>query len=120
MAAASSGSAVQPSAADVVARAGLRELSRRNIASLWAGYGSVVEIQTDQGAVMLKHIVAESGTSVSHRRKVASYVNEARFYTDFAGQLLSEKVTHYLDVYPRHHCGIDPHPTQHLHLSVRP
>ncbi|KAJ3106356.1 hypothetical protein HDU96_008247, partial [Phlyctochytrium bullatum] len=66
-----------------------RILWRKQIASLWAGYGKVeqckVRIQSSKSTdvqMIRKRVDADAAAdaSVSHQRKLASYANELRFY----------------------------------------
>lgn len=48
--------------------------------SLWGGYGSISRIWIRERSLVLKKVLAPEGSSVSHHRKVQSYVNEHHFY----------------------------------------
>jgi hypothetical protein len=58
-------------------------LKAREVASLWAGYGTITEVRTDdkqQPALIIKHVAPPPGSGVSHQRKLQSYIIEAAFY----------------------------------------
>ena len=52
------------------------------LGSLWAGYGSITEVETEDGQLLIIKEVAPppSGSGISHRRKLQSYQVEASFY----------------------------------------
>ncbi|KAJ3036104.1 hypothetical protein HDV00_003080 [Rhizophlyctis rosea] len=58
-------------------------ISTSQIATLWAGYGSVVRVQTSSTSQILKRITLqppEDGEDLSHQRKHISYLVETCFY----------------------------------------
>jgi hypothetical protein len=62
--------------------------------SLWAGYGTIYEIETrdqdgNQHAVVVKEVNPPHDSGISHERKLKSYQVEASFYQDVAPFLLS-------------------------------
>ena len=51
------------------------------LGSLWAGYGSITEVETEDGQLLIiKDVSPPSGSGISHRRKLQSYQVEASFY----------------------------------------
>jgi len=75
-------------------------LSETRLQSLWAGYGSIsaAKLQVGTGSramtvqLILKRVEAQSGSGVSHQRKLRSYNNEAVFYRDLAPKLLRQGI----------------------------
>eukprot|EP00887_Chlorella_sp_A99_P000427 scaffold17.g427.t1 len=73
-------------------------LSTRKIATLWAGYGSISEVESeDEGqgaALILKEVAPPPAHGVSHERKLRSYQVEAAFYQRVAPHLPADAACH--------------------------
>lgn len=72
-------------------------VSSRKIASLWAGYGSVIGLKVVEGTTrsvaveddyIAKLVSPPKGAGVSHQRKLRSYEVESAFYRHCAGGVL--------------------------------
>ncbi|PRW55934.1 choline kinase [Chlorella sorokiniana] len=70
-------------------------VSARPIQSLWAGYGSVYEAETDdEEQLIIKEIAPPPGSGVSHLRKLRSYRVESHFYERVAPHLPPDAACH--------------------------
>lgn len=64
--------------------------SARPLSSLWAGYGTITEVETDDEPsqlLIVKEVAPPPGSGVSHARKMRSYQIEAAFYQRVAPHL---------------------------------
>ncbi|KDO30876.1 hypothetical protein SPRG_04778 [Saprolegnia parasitica CBS 223.65] len=64
--------------------------SKRELCSLWAGYGSIYQVFLSNGnAVIVKSITPPRSNSVSNQRKLRSYEVEGYFYAQLAPKSLA-------------------------------
>ncbi len=60
---------------------------RESVQSLWSGYGEIVRVWLEDGAVpsvIVKHVTPGAGSGRSHERKLRSYDVERAFYRRYA------------------------------------
>jgi hypothetical protein len=58
------------------------------LSTLWAGYGVILECETDDNeSLIVKEVSPPAGSGVSHMRKLRSYQVEAAFYERVAPRL---------------------------------
>ena len=73
--------------------------SRDRVQALWNDYGEILRLKIENGksskTIIVKFIDPEPEESVSHRRKVNSYLVEAEFYAKYAKRLKTAKVAKY-------------------------
>ncbi|PSC72803.1 hypothetical protein C2E20_4083 [Micractinium conductrix] len=88
------GSAVQQAQDMIAAATGgdgdlqLTVRSARPLTSLWAGYGTITEVETDDNeALIVKEVHPPASSGVSHERKLRSYQVEAAFYEQVSPRL---------------------------------
>lgn len=119
---ASSGGAVLQRARDALAAvaggsdasAQLAVTSARQLSTLWAGYGVILECEADEddedGLLIIKEVAPPAGSGVSHMRKLRSYQVEAAFYERVAPLLPPDaacRLPRCLGVHSTLHGGID-------------
>uniref|UniRef100_A0A7S4V5Q2 CHK kinase-like domain-containing protein n=1 Tax=Ditylum brightwellii TaxID=49249 RepID=A0A7S4V5Q2_9STRA len=63
-------------------------IKTKSIARLWAGMGSIVQIECNDSIVVIaKRISCRNPTSFGDKRKAASYVVECNFYSNYSHEL---------------------------------
>ena len=108
---------------------GVNAIEYKVLFELWAGYGSLIEVKFGNGyTIICKEIIPSPDDSVSHQRKMKSYLVEAALYQHFSADL--RRVLHMAELLDMNYgkdgdiilllsdLRIDfPHKVQKLHMS---
>lgn len=77
--------------------AALSVLAARPLGTLWAGYGTITEVETDgedAQTLIVKEVHPPASSGVSHERKLRSYQVEAAFYERLGPRLPADAACH--------------------------